>query len=75
MTDSAAIAVAPMVTTYWLAVPSAPAKMALLLPSSIAVWLQITFVMPLFQFDAAKSQAPDPAVMVAPSPGVVSQKR
>ena len=63
--------------TYWFSVPSAPAKVAVLLPSLVAAWLQITFELPLFQtvFPAVTFQLPLAAVMVAPSPDVVSQVR
>ena len=64
-------------TTYSSSVPSAPAKVAALVATVAEVWLQITFVPALFQtvFPAVTFQLPLPGVMVAPSPGVVSQVR
>ena len=53
--------------------PSAPPKTAAWVAAVAEVWLQASLAPALFQFVAVVFQSPVPAVMVEPSPDVVSQ--
>jgi len=54
-------------------VPSAPPKTAAWVAAVAEVWLQASLAPALFQFVPVVLQVPEAAVMVEPSPDVVSQ--